>query len=579
MRDISKRTTISKKQMICPVCGSKNSKVLFSQRDKRTTMSKVFWVFSCDQCKSEFIDPPKNLSDYYKADYYPDYDEKSLLFRVKEYVIKKKYNPSNLFQRILFPFGGKLISALPSKPGRILDFGCSGGEILYMLKASGFDVYGMDISPDALKKCKGHGINKLKIGTEKDLSKYPDKYFDSIRASHVIEHMIDPQEFIKLAKKKLKDGGELVMQTPNINSFGRLFGKYSKYYFDIPRHTILFSNSSLLYLLEKNGFIKTRISYINFFGDQADNVLYYLNENSKILHRILSNKIMNLLLRVLLIPLEIILTISKQSQTMTTYSKIGNKGDYVSVWSEDNILNKSRKSLHKNGFLKTLMMSGSYVSRIITYICHPLLKFFYKNYNKTFNFLDKNLIYCTDRFNLSFRNERTIEIPIVESYLYGINSNQKVLEVGNVLKHYKSTSKGSWLVVDKYEVAPGVKNIDIVDFHPKTKFDLIFSISTIEHIGIEDGATSPHKAFDAIKHIVKECLARKGTFIFSIPIGFNKNLDLQIAENKKIITHKLYSRGIRTMFGKFGMDPQSKIFQKLSMGNHLLMQIIYMLVL
>jgi len=305
----------------CPVCSIKNTKILFSQSDKRTSIKKIFPVYTCENCGSQYINPPKNLSDYYKADYYSNYDENDYTFRIKQFVINKRYHPNGIIEKILFSFIGNFISALPTKKGRILDFGCSGGEILCMLKVSGFDVYGMDISPDALKKCKGHGINKLKIGTEKDLSKYPDKYFDSIRASHVIEHMIDPQEFIKLAKKKLKDGGELVMQTPNINSFGRLFGKYSKYYFDIPRHTVLFSNSSLLYLLKKNGFLNTRISYINFFGDQADNVLYYFKENSKIIYGILSNRFINLLLHALFIPMEICLSISKQSQTMTTYSR------------------------------------------------------------------------------------------------------------------------------------------------------------------------------------------------------------------------------------------------------------------
>lgn len=304
--------------MRCPICGNPNSKYLFSQGDKRTKMTGVFRLFHCDKCQTEFIAPPTNLSDYYKPDYFVDFqDNENLLVRIKQRIIKGKYHATNAISKQIFNLFGKYISALPSKIGKILDFGCNCGEILYMLKKSGFDVYGMDINKIAVEKCHNHGLSNVCLGIEKDLNIYPDNFFDSFRASHVIEHMVDPKTFIKLAHKKLKKDGELIIQTPNINSPGILFGKHTKYYYDIPRHIILFSNNSIRYLLNKNGFNKIKISYVNFFGDQIDNLYIYLKDKNPKIYGIFCQAPIKLIIRLLFIPIETILSCIKYSQTMT----------------------------------------------------------------------------------------------------------------------------------------------------------------------------------------------------------------------------------------------------------------------
>jgi len=282
-------------------------------------MSGVFDVFFCCKCKTSFIEPPKNLADYYKSDYFFDFqNEKSVLFKIKERVVMEKYKKTkNVAKKMIFNFLGKFISALPSKRGKILDFGCSCGDILVMLKKAGFDVYGMDISRVAVEKCQSHGLSNVSLGTEDDLSIYPDNFFDSIRASHVIEHMIDPATFIKLAGKKIKKDGELVIQTPNINSFGVFFGKHAKYYFDIPRHIILFSNKSIQHILRKNGFSNVKVSYINFFGDQIDNFYIFLKDKNLKMHKIFCYAPIKLITQVLFVPIEIILSCTGYSQTMT----------------------------------------------------------------------------------------------------------------------------------------------------------------------------------------------------------------------------------------------------------------------
>lgn len=120
------------------------------------------------------------------------------------------------------------------------------------------------------------------------------------------------------------------------------------------------------------------------------------------------------------------------------------------------------------------------------------------------------------------------------------NFKLNILEVGCVLKHYSFSSKIKLIVVNKYEKFENVINEDIVEYKPKIKYDLIVSVSTIEHIGIEDGIIIPEKAKYAINQIIKNCLSKKGSFYFTIPIGYNKYLDKQIFNNEISFSEKHY---------------------------------------
>ena len=66
-----------------------------------------------------------------------------------------------------------------------------------------------------------------------------------------------------------------------------------------------------------------------------------------------------------------------------------------------------------------------------------------------------------------------------------------ILEVGNVLSNYEN-SLSDYLgirprrIVDKFEIAEGVENVDILDVSNSIKYSGIVSISTVEHVGQGD---------------------------------------------------------------------------------------------
>src|SRR5215207_4369431 len=79
----------------------------------------------------------------------------------------------------------------------------------------------------------------------------------------------------------------------------------------------------------------------------------------------------------------------------------------------------------------------------------------------------------------TWRSERAVELPIAWRRVRRTDATS-TLEIGNVLSNYFPVRH---LVVDKYERVPGVINEDVVDFSPPGKYDLIVSISTLEHVG------------------------------------------------------------------------------------------------
>jgi hypothetical protein len=138
--------------------------------------------------------------------------------------------------------------------------------------------------------------------------------------------------------------------------------------------------------------------------------------------------------------------------------------------------------------------------------------------HRTFAFEGRDLKYFYHRYNNTASNERAIEIPIARQFL---RSGQGVLEVGNVLNHYYPFPHD---IVDKYEVAAGVTNCDIVEFESSKRYDLIISISTIEHVGWDEPTKEPDKAIRAIERM-KSLMAAQGDMIITLPGGYNPYLD------------------------------------------------------
>ncbi len=144
----------------------------------------------------------------------------------------------------------------------------------------------------------------------------------------------------------------------------------------------------------------------------------------------------------------------------------------------------------------------------------------------TFTFDGRRHRYGVHAYNTTWRNERTVEIPLVAAVM-DRHVRGAILEVGNVMHHYGRTGHD---VVDRYEPGPGVANVDIVDFRPERRYDLIVSASTLEHVGFDEDVEDPGKPVRAVRHLAT-LLAPGGLLFVTFPLGYNRDVDLATREN------------------------------------------------
>ena len=136
---------------------------------------------------------------------------------------------------------------------------------------------------------------------------------------------------------------------------------------------------------------------------------------------------------------------------------------------------------------------------------------------QTFEFAGQTHRYHFDYYSLD--NERAVEVALARDFLRGRTGN--ILEVGNVLSHYLDFPHD---IVDKYEIAPGVINEDIVGFSPGRKYDYIVSLSTLEHVGWDEQPREPEKIIKAVNHL-KKLLKDGGQMLATMPLGYNPHVD------------------------------------------------------
>ena len=140
---------------------------------------------------------------------------------------------------------------------------------------------------------------------------------------------------------------------------------------------------------------------------------------------------------------------------------------------------------------------------------------------RTFTLGGASYRYLLHNYNRTYWNERAVEVPIVLRVVE--RERGAILEIGNVLGHYGHTSHD---VLDKYESGPGVINADVADWSPGRRYDLIVSISTLEHIGWDEERDAGKVA--RVIERIRTWLAPRGLAVVTWPLGYNPSIDALI---------------------------------------------------
>jgi hypothetical protein len=159
-----------------------------------------------------------------------------------------------------------------------------------------------------------------------------------------------------------------------------------------------------------------------------------------------------------------------------------------------------------------------------------------------FVFQGQRLRYLFHRYNTTWENERSVEVPIVLHKMHEIGiTDKRVLEVGNVLNYYFPFPHD---IIDKYEISKGVINEDVVNFVPNEPYDVIVSISTMEHVGWDESPREPRKIIRGFENLISNCLAPAGRLIVTLPLGYNTALDEYLQKGQLQFSEVLFMKRI-----------------------------------
>lgn len=147
-------------------------------------------------------------------------------------------------------YGWDALAAQP--PGRFMDVGCGSGVMVRLAKALGWAAEGLEMDEVASAAARQAGL-QVHTGGYEVLQQRPGA-FDAMACSHVIEHVHDPADMVRVMFGALKPGGVLWLATPHADSdvlhhFGACWRGL-----EAPRHLLLYSVPALTACLEAAGF-------------------------------------------------------------------------------------------------------------------------------------------------------------------------------------------------------------------------------------------------------------------------------------------------------------------------------------
>ncbi len=248
--------------MKCPICEYPNCTRRYQMVDRffRASTDR-FPLYRCSSCGLLFLDEEtvvERIPEFYPPGYWweGEGDVWGLEQRYREWMVRN--------DQLRF-----LLSVVPEPRNcRLLDIGCGGGTFLKLASQVGFEVFGLEQSPEAVRISREHLSDRVLQGSEEELISRGEQ-FDLITLFHVLEHLPSPFSYLKNLQKLLKRPAGLVIQAPNSRSLqAKIFGP-RWYGLDCPRHLYNYTSFSLLHLLGRAGFRIHRVRHFSLRDNAA----------------------------------------------------------------------------------------------------------------------------------------------------------------------------------------------------------------------------------------------------------------------------------------------------------------------
>ncbi|MCK9168908.1 MAG: methyltransferase domain-containing protein [Treponema sp.] len=279
------------RRLPCPVCGTDEPEksIIKARTEKRTFrrcpscgMIYMAWTIDgkdADYNKSYFAEQYKNQ---YGKTYLEDFEP------IKKQGIRRIYEINSVF---------KNRRHLSSKPA-VLDIGCAYGPFLSAAADDGWQVFGTDISPDAVSYVQSKLFFPAACASFPDFDaalEFGVQRFDAVTMWYVIEHFRDLETVLKLVSALVKEEGVFAFSTPSAEGVSAKLRTESFYVQSPADHYTLWEPSKADNILKKFGFtvVKTvstghhpeRFPQVEKHGWKKDSPMYKIYEyKSHILH-------------------------------------------------------------------------------------------------------------------------------------------------------------------------------------------------------------------------------------------------------------------------------------------------------
>ena len=245
----------------CPLCGSQDTSHQFDVTEfARREAGPRFGVRRCHGCGCGYLSPrphPEDIHRYYDPDFYWAHEG------------GRPLSPEQLIEtrRPQLESKARLLEGLA--PGRLLDIGAQKGEFVHWMRLRGWDAVGQDF-----QDLPGNPFDvPMRYGDIGHID-WGDERFDVVTVWAVLEHIGDPDPFMKRVATLVKPGGRLIVLVTNFDSIqARLFKQD-----DFPRHLTLFTKRSAKAFLASHGFrvVSTRTDQSVFGGALNGSMVYML---------------------------------------------------------------------------------------------------------------------------------------------------------------------------------------------------------------------------------------------------------------------------------------------------------------
>jgi 2-polyprenyl-3-methyl-5-hydroxy-6-metoxy-1,4-benzoquinol methylase len=149
---------------------------------------------------------------------------------------------------------------------RVLDVGCGEGQIAAALAHDGFEVVGVDLAEEPLRRARsqhvGLDVRRVGVGGAWPLA---DTSFDAVWSGETVEHVTDTALWMSEVRRVLRSGGVLALSTP---AHGRLrmlglalsVRGFDAHFDPCADHVRFYSSRTLASLLGEFGFESVRIA-------------------------------------------------------------------------------------------------------------------------------------------------------------------------------------------------------------------------------------------------------------------------------------------------------------------------------